>query len=88
MCLAVPGKIESIQGDDPVTRLARVNFGGAVREVSLACVPEAVVGNYVVVHVGFALNVIDEEEAAKIFEQLDQLEMDEGDGFGQGGLRS
>jgi hydrogenase expression/formation protein HypC len=63
MCLAIPGKIVSIDSDDPVVRRGRVEFGGVIREVSLACVPEAVVGDYVLVHAGFALNVVDEEQA-------------------------
>ena len=69
MCLAVPGKIESTTGDD-LARMARVNFSGVVREISLAYVPEAQVGDYVLVHVGFAISKIDEEEAKKVFEYL------------------
>lgn len=72
MCLAVPGKIVSIAGED-FARSARVSFGGIVKEVSLAYVPEAEVGNYVIVHVGFALSVVDEAEALKTFEYLKQL---------------
>lgn len=70
MCLAVPGKIVSVEGDDPVLRRARVNFGGVVKEASLAYVPEAEVGDYVIVHVGFAISRVDEEEAARVFEYL------------------
>jgi hydrogenase expression/formation protein HypC len=69
MCLAVPGKIESITGND-IERMARVNFSGVVREISLAYVPEAEIGDYVLVHVGFAISKIDEEEAKKVFEYL------------------
>ena len=65
MCLALPGKIIEIRGDTPLERRARVSFGGAVKEISLAYVPEAEVGNFVLVHVGFALSVIDEEEAQR-----------------------
>lgn len=72
MCLAIPGKIESITGDDPLTRMGRVNFGGIIREASLACVPEAAIGDYVIVHVGFALSRLDEGEARKIFRYLEQ----------------
>lgn len=72
MCLAVPGKVISIHGDDPLTRMARVDFGGVVREASLACVPEAQVGDYVIVHVGLAISKLDEAEAQKIFEYLRQ----------------
>lgn len=73
MCLAVPGKIISIEGDDPVFRRGRVNFGGIVKDVSLAYVPEAKIGEYVIVHVGFALSVVDEEEANKVFEYLREM---------------
>lgn len=72
MCLAVPGKILSIQGED-FARLARVSFGGIVKEASLAYVPEANVGDYVIVHVGFALSVVDETEALRTFEYLKQI---------------
>ena len=73
MCLAVPGKILSIAGEDPLTRSARVSFGGVVKEVSLAYTPEANVNDYVIVHVGFALNILDEEEAGRVFEYLEQM---------------
>jgi hydrogenase expression/formation protein HypC len=74
MCLAIPGKIESISGDDPLTRMGKVNFGGILKEASLAYVPEAKVGDYVIVHVGFAISRLDEEEAHKVFEYLKQME--------------
>ena len=74
MCLAIPGKIESISGDDPLTRMGRINFGGIVKEASLAYVPEAMVGHYVIVHAGFALSRVDEDEAQKVFEYLKQME--------------
>ena len=74
MCLAIPGKIESVSGDDPLTRMGKINFGGILKEASLAYVPEAKVGDYVIVHVGFALNRVDEEEAHKVFEYLKQME--------------
>ncbi|MCX7012569.1 MAG: HypC/HybG/HupF family hydrogenase formation chaperone [Candidatus Sumerlaeota bacterium] len=70
MCLATPGQILSIHGDDLLERTARVSFGGAVREVSLACLPEAQVGDYILAHVGFALSVVDEAEARQVFEYL------------------
>jgi len=72
MCLAVPGKILSITGED-FARVARVSFGGIVKEVSLAYVPEAEVGHYVLVHVGFAISVVDEAEAMRTFEILKQM---------------
>ncbi|HEV2436270.1 MAG TPA: HypC/HybG/HupF family hydrogenase formation chaperone [Verrucomicrobiae bacterium] len=74
MCLAIPGKIESISGDDPLTRMGKINFGGILKEASLAYVPEARVGDYVIVHVGFALSRLDEDEAQKVFEYLRQIE--------------
>ncbi len=80
MCLAIPGKIESITQDsqDFLTRRGKVNFGGIIKEVSLAYVPEATVGEYVIVHVGFALGTVHEEEAMKVFEYLKQMgELDE-----------
>ena len=73
MCLAIPGKILSTSGDDPLTRMARVDFGGVVKEINLAFTPEAGVGDYVLVHVGFAITVIDEAEAAKVFEHLERI---------------
>ena len=73
MCLAVPGRIESIVEGDPLLRAGKVNFGGVLKEVSLAYVPEAKVGDYVVVHVGFALSIVDEAEAQKVFEYLRQM---------------
>jgi len=73
MCLAVPGKIESITDEDPLVRTGKVNFSGIVREVSLAYVPEANVGDYVLVHVGFAISIIDEEEANQVFEYLREI---------------
>ena len=74
MCLAVPGKIESVSGDDPLQRMGKVNFGGIVKEVSLAYVPEATVGDYVIVHVGFAISTLSEEEAAQVFDYLRQMD--------------
>jgi hydrogenase expression/formation protein HypC len=74
MCLAIPGKIESISGDDPLSRMGKINFGGIFKEACLAYVPEAKVGDYVIVHVGFALSRVDEDEAHKVFEYLKQME--------------
>lgn len=73
MCLAVPGKIISIEGDDPVMRAGRVNFGGIVKQVNLGYVPEAKIGDYVIVHVGFALSLVDEQEAIRVFEYLKSI---------------
>ena len=74
MCLAIPGKVISIRGDDPLTRLGRIDFSGVVKEASLAYVPEVKVGDYVIVHVGFALSRLDEDEAHKVFEYLKEME--------------
>lgn len=73
MCLAVPGKIISVNNGEALERTGRVNFGGVVKEVSLAYVPEARIGDYVIVHVGFALSIVDEAEAARVFEYLEQM---------------
>ena len=74
MCLAIPGKIASISGDDPLMRTGKVDFGGILKEVSLAYVPEAAVGDYVIVHVGFALSRVDEAEAQQVFQYLREME--------------
>ena len=73
MCLAVPGRIVSLAGEG-VMRTGRVDFGGLSKEINLAYVPEAVLGDYVLVHVGFAIGTIDEQEAARIVETLEQVE--------------
>ena len=70
MCLGVPGRIESVTDDALGMRMGRVSFGGIVKEVCLAYVPEAKVGDHVLVHVGFALTVVDEEEARRTLETL------------------
>jgi len=76
MCLAIPGKVLSIEGEggDVLTRTAKVSFGGVVKTVNMAYVPEAGVGDYVVVHVGFALSKVDEAEAQQVFEYLRQMD--------------
>jgi hydrogenase expression/formation protein HypC len=73
MCLAVPGKVIEITGEDPFLRSARVSFSGVVKQVSLTCVPEAVVGDYVLVHVGVAISVVDQKEAEETFSYLRQM---------------
>jgi hydrogenase expression/formation protein HypC len=73
MCLAVPGKIVSIEGTDPMLRSGKVNFGGILKNVNLAYVPEARIDDYVLVHVGFAISIIDEAEAQQVFEYLRQI---------------
>jgi hydrogenase expression/formation protein HypC len=74
MCLAVPGKIIEISGEDPMLRSGKIDFGGIFKEASLAYVPEAVIGNYVIVHAGFALSILDEEEAKKTLEYLSEID--------------
>lgn len=73
MCLAVPGKVLSISGEDPLLKTGRVSFGGVVKVVNLAYVPEAEVGDYVLVHVGFALSRVDEAEALQTLADLQQM---------------
>ena len=87
MCLAVPGKIISIAGED-FERTARVNFGGILKEVSLAYTPEAQKDDYVLVHVGFAISVVDEAEALQTWDilqkmgELAELELNKGEAAG------
>jgi hydrogenase expression/formation protein HypC len=73
MCLGVPGQILEIREDPTGMNMARVSFGGIVKEVCLAYTPEVGVGDYVVVHVGFAISTIDEEEAHKVFDFLQEM---------------
>lgn len=73
MCLAVPGKVVSIKGEDPLLRMGTVDFGGIRKDINLSFVPDAEVGDYVLVHVGFALNTIDEREADRVFQYLDEM---------------
>lgn len=76
MCLAVPGKIVCILTEEHLgLRRGKVDFGGIRKDVCLDYTPEACVGDYVLVHVGFAMSVIDELEAQKVFESLDQLDL-------------
>ena len=74
MCLAVPGKITELLNDDPVLRSGKVDFSGIMKEVNLSCVPEAGVGDYVIVHVGMAISQVDEAEAKQVFEYLRQMD--------------
>jgi hydrogenase expression/formation protein HypC len=79
MCLAIPGKIQSIEYQyDGLVKMAKISFGGIIKEASLDMVPQAVVGNYVLVHVGVALTIVNEEEAQKTFNYLIEIgELDE-----------
>ena len=74
MCLAVPGKLLSVEGEDPLVRTGKVSFGGILKEVNLTCVPEAKVGDYVIVHAGLAISVLDEEEATRTLEYLQEIQ--------------
>ncbi len=74
MCLAVPGRLMSIDGDDPLLRTGRVSFGGIIKEINLSLVPEVAVGDYLLVHAGFAISTIDEEEANRVFSLLDEID--------------
>jgi len=72
MCLAVPGTILAVRGED-VLRTGTVSFGGVNKEANLAFVPEAKVGDYVLVHAGFAISIVDEAEAAETLEYFRQI---------------
>ena len=73
MCLAIPGKVLTIEGEGEFTRTGKVDFAGVRRPVNLAYVPEVKIGDYVLVHVGFAISIIDEEAATRVFEALEEL---------------
>lgn len=73
MCLAVPGKVLEIVGDDPLLRSAKVSFAGVIKLVSLTCTPEARPGDYVLVHVGVAISTVDSREAEETFRYLRQM---------------
>jgi hydrogenase expression/formation protein HypC len=74
MCLAIPGKLTSITAQlDETFRFGKVSFGGIMKEVNLSMVPVAQVGDYVLVHVGVAISVVDEDEALKTFEYIRQI---------------
>ena len=78
MCLAIPGRILEIQELEGM-RAGRVQFGGIVRQVSLHFVPEANVGDYVIVHVGFAISQVDAEEAERTYQLLEEMGALEGE---------
>jgi len=73
MCLGVPGKIIEVREDPTGMTMGRVSFGGIVKEVCLAYTPDVAVGDFVVVHVGFAISQIDEAEAHKVFDYLKEM---------------
>lgn len=74
MCLAIPGKILSIEGETQMDRKGRVDFAGIIKEVQLGYVPEAKIGDYVNVHVGFAISIINEQEALETYAIFDEIE--------------
>ncbi len=73
MCLGVPGKVLSISEPQADITMGKVSFGGIVREVCLAYVPNVTIDSYVIVHAGFAISQIDEAEALEVFEYLRQI---------------
>lgn len=77
MCLAVPGKIVELRETEPPFASAVVEFGGVRREVSVACVPEAGEGDFVMVHAGIAISRVNADEAARVLETLRELDLDE-----------
>ncbi len=78
MCLGIPGKVIEVWGEE-LARTGRVDFGGNTKEISLAYVPEAQLGDYVIVHVGFALNRLDPDEAAATLATLRELALVDAD---------
>ena len=74
MCLAIPGKVIEVSDGEPLMRTGKVSFGGIVKEINLSFVPEAGLNDYVIVHVGFAISRLDEDEADKVFEALNEMD--------------
>ncbi len=73
MCLAVPGKILSIDESNPDLKMARVDFSGVIKEVSIQWLPEARIGDYILAHVGMALNILDEKDAQETLQLLREM---------------
>jgi hydrogenase expression/formation protein HypC len=73
MCLAIPGKVVEIQQDAAGVRMAKANFGGIVKQVCLEYTPDVDCGDYVLVHVGFALQKVDEADARRTYQALEEL---------------
>lgn len=71
MCLAIPGEVLSISGDEKTALTGRVNFSGTIKKISMAYVPEAQVGDYVIVHAGFAISLLDTEQAQAALVEVD-----------------
>ncbi|HJS57820.1 MAG TPA: HypC/HybG/HupF family hydrogenase formation chaperone [Vicinamibacteria bacterium] len=74
MCLAVPGRVMAVEQEGPDIRVARVDFAGIEKQVNLSLVPEAQVGDFVLVHVGVAIARVDAQEARKVFEYLEEID--------------
>jgi hydrogenase expression/formation protein HypC len=79
MCLAIPGLVLSLSDGDPVLRTGRVDFGGVIKEINFAFAPEARIGDHVLIHVGFAIAVINEAEAGRVFAHLREIDGLSGD---------
>jgi len=73
MCLGIPGKVLEIHTPDAGVPMGKVEFGGIARDICLAYLPEVVVGDWVLVHVGFAISKLDEQEAREIFSYIEQI---------------
>ncbi|MCB9437860.1 MAG: HypC/HybG/HupF family hydrogenase formation chaperone [Anaerolineales bacterium] len=73
MCLGIPGQILNVRDEGLFTRTGQVSFGGIVKQINLSYTPEAEAGDYVIVHVGFAITMIDAQEARRVFEYLEQI---------------
>jgi hydrogenase expression/formation protein HypC len=74
MCLAIPGKLIEVSQDPQGVRMGKANFGGIVKQVCLEYTPEVSIGDYVLVHVGFALSKVDEEEALRTYRLLQEMD--------------
>jgi hydrogenase expression/formation protein HypC len=72
MCLAIPGKILEIYEEQGL-RMGKLDFGGTIRKCCLQCIPEAIIGDYALVHVGFAISIVDAEEAARTYQLLEEM---------------
>ncbi|MBT3478317.1 MAG: HypC/HybG/HupF family hydrogenase formation chaperone [Candidatus Marinimicrobia bacterium] len=73
MCLGIPGELIKMIQDDGLIKTGKVSFGGIIKDVNLSYTPEANVGDFLIVHVGFAISVIDEKEALKVFDYLNEI---------------
>lgn len=89
MCLAIPGKVVSIAGlkDEPLQRIGQVSFGGILKEISLAFVPEAQIGDYIIAHAGVAISRVDEKEAQRNLLYLQEIDVLEDPPLEKGGRK-